>query len=127
MDDHSVWVISADPDIRHLIGLNLSKRGFQATEVTGLDMPLSPWAKPDLIVLDVEPPDESGWATAEALRRRPWAQEVPLLLLLAAVPTTGQLAALQPACWVEKPLAMEALLTLVRETLIGRGEIGKGR
>lgn len=112
-----VWVISPDPDTRRLIGLNLTKRGFRTLEVSSQrEVPLSS-EKPQLIVLDVDPLDESGWEAVEAVRHSPWAQGVPLVLLASAAPTANQLATLQPVHWVEKPLTMDALLALVRERL----------
>jgi DNA-binding response OmpR family regulator len=116
-----VWIISPDPDTRRLIGLNLSRRGFPTMEASPQDALATANAKPQLIVLDVNPPDESGWEAARALRRSPWVQGVPLILLLAAAPRTSQLAPLEPVRWVEKPLAIDVLLVVVREILGGQG------
>ncbi len=121
MDIPMVWIISPDPDTRRLIGLNLSKRGFRILEASPQDGVVSPSEKPQLVILDVEPPDESGWQTARKLRRSSWTQDVPLILLLSSAPAPRRLAPFQPVRWLEKPLAIDALLTLVRESL-GRWE-----
>ena len=117
MDVPMVLVISPDPDSRRLIGLNLSKRGFHTLRVSRQDELALPSAHPQLIIWDVETLDKSGWAATETLRRKPWAQGVPLILIVSAAPTASQLASCQPVRWVEKPLAMDALLALVREIL----------
>jgi hypothetical protein len=46
---------------------------------------------------------------------------VPLILVLAAAPTASRLVPLQPVRWLEKPLAMDALLALVRESVARQG------
>ena len=135
MDEPMIWVISPDPDTRRLIGLNLSKRGFSVLETSPQDG-LVPFggvypersrgaqdrpsgAAPLLIILDVDPPDESGWEAASVLRQSPGLQETPMILLLSAAPAASRLISLQPVRWLEKPLAMDVLLALVRES-VGR-------
>jgi len=112
-----VWVISSDPETRWLIGLNLSKRGLRMLEASTQGGLVPAGAKPHLIILDIDPPDESGWEAASALRHSSWLQGVPLILVLAAAPTASRLVPLRPVRWMEKPLAMDALLALVRESL----------
>jgi DNA-binding response OmpR family regulator len=112
-----IWLISPDSDTRRLIRLNLSKRGFRVLEASSQDELVSSRTKPQLIILDVDPPGKLKREVAEALRRNPWAQGTPLILLLTIAPTPSQLARLQPARWVEKPLAMNVLLASVRECL----------
>jgi len=138
MDEPMIWVISPDPDTRRLIGLNLSKRGFGVLETSLQDGPVPfggvypersrgtqdrpSGAEPLLIILDVDPPDESGWEAASALRQSPGLQETPMILLLSAAPATRRLVPLQPVRWLEKPLAMDGLLALVRQSLGQQGE-----
>jgi DNA-binding response OmpR family regulator len=129
MDVHKIWVVSPDPDTRRLIGLNLNKRGFDVLETSprdGLvpfgfaqDRPSS--AEPLIIIVDVDPPDESGWEAASALRQIPGLQETQMILLLPTAPAAKRLIPLQPVRWLEKPLAMDALLALVRESLGQQG------
>ena len=61
MDVHKIWVISPDPDTRRLIGLNLNKRGFGVLETSPQDGLEPSGAEPQLIILDMDPPGESGW------------------------------------------------------------------
>lgn len=117
MDAPVVWVISSDPDTRRLIGLNLSRRGFRILEASRQDELPASVVPPQLIILDVDLSDEPDWEAAGALRQNPWARGIPLILLLAAVPRVRQLAPFQPVRWVQKPLAMDVLLALVRQSL----------
>jgi len=137
MDIHEIWVISPDPDTRRLIGLNLNKRGFGVLETSPQDG-LVPFggvypeqsrgaqdrpsgAEPRLIILDMDPPGELGWEAATALRQSPRLQGTPMILLLSAAPAARRLVPLQPVRWLEKPLAMDALLALVRQSLGQQG------
>lgn len=121
MDVHRIWVISPDPDTRRLIGLNLNKRGFGVLETSPQDGLVPSGAEPQLIILHVDPPNESGWETASTLRQSPGLQETPMILLLSAAPAHRRLVPLQPVRWLEKPLAMDGLLALVRESLGQQG------
>jgi CheY-like chemotaxis protein len=137
MDEPMIWVISPDPDTRRLIGLNLNKRGLGVLETSPQDgLPPFGGVYPErsrgaqnrpsgaeslLIILDVEPPGESGWEAASVLRQSPGLQETPMILLLSAAPAARRLVSLQPVRWLEKPLAMDALLALVRESLGRQG------
>ena len=122
MDMPLVWVISSDSDARRLIGLNLSKRGLQTREISPKDELAPSGAEPHLIILDSDPAAKVDWRAATALRQDPRLREVPLLLILAAPPTSSRLVPLQPVRWVEKPLDMDALVSLVRESLAWPGE-----
>jgi DNA-binding response OmpR family regulator len=121
MDVHKIWVISSDPDTRRLIGLNLDKRGFGVLETSPQDGLVPSGAEPLIIILDVDPPDESGWEAASVLRQSPGLQGTPMILLLSTAPAARRLVPLQPVRWLEKPLAMDVLLALVRESLGQQG------
>ena len=121
MDVHKIWVISPDPDTRRLIGLNLNKRGFGVLETSPQDGLVPSSAEPLIIILDMDPPDESGWEAASVLRQSPGLQGTPMILLLSAAPTARRLVPLQPVRWMEKPLDMNALLALVRQSLGQQG------
>jgi DNA-binding response OmpR family regulator len=115
MDMPIIWVIGQDPDNRELIGLNLRKRGFRALEGCSQSDLASKSAKPQLIILEVD--DESGWQAAREVRHNSTLQRTPLILLVTAAPSTRRLVPLQPVRWLEKPLAMEAMLAMVKESL----------
>jgi heterodisulfide reductase subunit C/CheY-like chemotaxis protein len=115
-----VWVISPHPNTRQMIGLNLSKRGFRTVEIPAGSVEFAD-AQPDLVILDVEPPDGLSGQAANAVRNSPELQEVPLVLILADAPSASRLAPFQPAHWVKKPLAIDTLLAAVQESLALQG------
>jgi len=112
-----VWVVSPHSSARQMIGLNLSKRGYRIVEASSLVDLKIPSGEPDLIVVDVEPPDESGWEVVRALRQNGSSQGVPLILLLATPPTISRIHSFHPGRWMKKPVDTDALLALVRESL----------
>lgn len=120
MDVPVIWVMSPHPNTQQMIGLNLSKRGFHAVEAHVIDSGCAD-AKPDLVILDVEPPDEPGGQAVTSVRERPELRGVPLVLILADAPSTSRLAPLEPVRWVKKPLAIGSLLTTVQESLAQQG------
>ena len=120
----TIWVMSADPEIRRLIALNLSKRGFHIVESV-FPAPSPPASEtPQLVIVDFNagPSEAHDWEAAQALRQYPVARTAPMLLLLSAPPRAEQLGALQPARWLEKPLAVDTLLNVVRESLSRTGK-----
>jgi DNA-binding response OmpR family regulator len=120
-----IWVVSPDSDTRRLIALNLSKRGLGVLEIRPQDGPVPldlaqdrpSCPEPQLIILDVGSLDEPGWKVAGALRQTLGIQGTTMILLLSAAPAAKRLASLQPVRWLEKPLAMDALLAQVWESL----------
>jgi heterodisulfide reductase subunit C len=115
-----IWVISPHPNTQQMIGLNLSKRGLRTVQVAADGLELAD-AKPDLVILDVEPPDELGGHTTRCVREMPELQGVPLVLILADAPSTSRLKPLEPVRWVKKPLSIGSLLAAVQESLTQQG------
>jgi heterodisulfide reductase subunit C len=120
MDVPLVWVISPHAGTRQLLGLNLSKRGLRVLEAARLDELQAGDAPPQLIVIDVEPPGETGWGAVDAARQARALRQVPLVMLVANAPTIGRLLALRPARWVLKPADTDALLSEVWQSLPDR-------
>jgi DNA-binding response OmpR family regulator len=117
VDAPTVWIISHDPDTRRLISLNLNRRGFQIQEFSSPGELPSSGARPLLIFLDANLPDEPDWEAIGVLRQVPSTSGVTLILLLADAPATSRLAPFQPVRWIEKPLAIDTLLLVAREEL----------
>ncbi|RMF34962.1 MAG: hypothetical protein D6759_05255 [Chloroflexi bacterium] len=111
-----VWIVSADPQIRWLIELNLYERGLRVWGAESIAQLLASAPDPRLVILDLDD-DHMQWVMAEALRRQPWGHAVPLIVLLNTPPSSRCLASLQLADWLEKPFAMGSLLNLVRNAL----------
>jgi heterodisulfide reductase subunit C len=117
MDVPLVWVISPHAATRQVLGLNLGKRGLRVLEAARPDELHPADAEPQLIIVDIEPPDESGWAAVDAARQTPALRQVPVVVLVTHAPTMGRLLALRPARWVQKPADTDVLLSEVWKSL----------
>ena len=117
MDVATAWIISPHASTRQLVGLNLNRRGLKVLEASSPSDLRRSDAEPHLLIVDIDPPNESGWETASSLREDPSLKEVPLILLTADAPTSGRLISLDPARWTSKPIDIQAFLKLVQECL----------
>ena len=78
--------------------------------------------RPDLVLLDLRLPDESGAVLARELRAAPGTARVPILAVTASVLETDRRQALEAGCdgFVEKPISPRDLLAKVRGHLENR-------
>ena len=81
----NVLVVDDDPDIRELIAVKLRRAGYAAAGApdgpTALSI-LRQWP-PDLVVLDVMMPGQSGIEVCREIRQHPPTAGVPVILLTA--------------------------------------------
>jgi CheY-like chemotaxis protein len=92
--------------------LLVAQSGEQALETAGE-------ATPDLILLDVKMPGIDGFETFERLRQSPGTDSIPVIFLsahadLESVERAREIGA---AGYLTKPLDLDKVLALVRETL----------
>ena len=66
---------------------------------------------PDLLLLDINLPDRTGWEVLRALDRRKL--RVPTIVTSAVRPRPGRLDEFQPLAYLPKPFPLESLLRLV--------------
>jgi DNA-binding response OmpR family regulator len=112
----TVLVVEDDPALQHAITRNLSVRGYATTSATTVAEALEQLRRacPDLVLLDIDLPDGSGWEVLRALRAtcRP---APPAIVLSALRPNTRLVTELECAAVLEKPFPMESLLRLAAE------------
>jgi len=82
---HKILVVDDDPDTLRLLGILLTRMGYQTMNaVSGKQaLKLALQEPPDLIVLDVMMPEMDGYETARQLRRRPKTAKIPILMFTA--------------------------------------------
>jgi DNA-binding response OmpR family regulator len=68
-------------------------------------------AQPDLLLLDINLPDQTGWDVLRELRRR--GTEVPTIILSAVRVSHNRLDEFHPIAYLPKPFPIDALLRLV--------------
>jgi DNA-binding response OmpR family regulator len=87
----TVLVADDDPDIIRFVEVNLHLEGYQVEVARdgeqALDKALD--LHPDLVLLDVRMPVIDGFAVCERLRADPRGAAIPVILLTANIPVSG--------------------------------------
>jgi DNA-binding response OmpR family regulator len=115
-----VTIVEDEATLRRIITRNLVSRGLEVQEAETAEeaLRLLRDERPDLLLLDVNLPDRSGWDILRELRSR--GIEVPTIVVSAVHCTPARLDEFRPLAYLPKPFPLEALLRLV----VGRGEDG---
>jgi DNA-binding response OmpR family regulator len=108
-----VLIVEDEATFRRIVARNLTGRGLQVREVDSADAAVGAVAqeKPDLLLLDINLPDRTGWDVLRELRRRE--TEVPTIVISAVRANPSRLAEFQPLAYLPKPFPLEALLRIV--------------
>lgn len=108
-----ILIVEDEATLRRIIVRNLAGRGHlvreAATAAEGGGAVLA--ERPDLLLLDINLPDRSGWDLLRELGRRGVA--VPTVVVSAVRVSPSRLAEFRPLAYLPKPFPIEALLRLV--------------
>lgn len=121
-----ILLVEDDEVLRDLLRRNLVARGHQVfcagdgeTALVYLHaMPI------DLVVLDINLPDQTGWEILRTAQREGWlrpvtlpdgTQKLPVVVLSAVRVSLSRLAEFHPLAYLPKPFPMEAVLRLAAE------------
>lgn len=96
-----------------MIARNLKARGCRIAEAETVTEALTQVSRelPDLLLLDINLPDGSGWDVLRELRNR--GTDVRTIIISAVRVSPNRLAEFQPLAYLPKPFPLEALLRLV--------------
>ncbi|TCS62103.1 response regulator transcription factor [Varunaivibrio sulfuroxidans] len=121
----SILIVEDDEFVRALIALYLENAGYRVVQVgSGHDMFIALEKAPaDLVLLDLNLPDEDGIVLARKLRAR---SGVPLMILTAREHSGDRIAGLEVGAddYVTKSVAPEEFLLRVRNLLARRAGAG---
>jgi DNA-binding response OmpR family regulator len=109
----TILVVEDEATLRQVITRNLEARGHAvrgAETATEALRHLSDWT-PDLMLLDINLPDRSGWDVLRELRER--GVRVPSVIVSAVRVSPARLEEFQPVGYLPKPFPLDALLRLV--------------
>ena len=108
-----VMIVEDEAPLRRIIARNLTGRGVLVEEAGTAEEAVSKVLaeQPDLVLLDVNLPDRSGWDVLRDLSCR--GVEVPVIVVTAVNVTPNRLQEFQPLAYLPKPFPIEALLRLV--------------
>jgi len=117
-DRHRLVVVDDEPELRAMVAEYLGRHGFVVQTAAGgaeLDACMAE-AKPDLLLLDVNMPDEDGFSIARRIRAR---SDVPILMLTAADDVVDRVVGLELGAddYVTKPFDLRELRARIQAIL----------
>jgi DNA-binding response OmpR family regulator len=109
----NVLVVEDDNVLARIIERNLSARGARVLRVASVGEALAAIAvaRPDLMLLDIDLPDRTGWDLLRALQTRDI--RIPAIVVSGTRVTPERLAEFKPVAYLPKPFPLDALLRLV--------------
>jgi DNA-binding response OmpR family regulator len=112
-DYRHILLVEDDASLSDVIGRNLARRGLDVRMATTVSDALRAVAKirPDLLLLDINLPDRSGWELLRALHGQ--GIEIPTIVISATRCTPERLIEFKPLAFLPKPFPLDALLRLV--------------
>ena len=112
----TVLIIEDDAALTHAVARNLTARGYTTwtAETVAAALDALQAHTPDLVLLDIDLPDGSGWEVVRVLRDDGH-PEVPVIVLSALRPNTRLVAETGCVGILEKPFPMDSLLRLIGE------------
>ena len=120
-----VLIVEDEATLRRVMTRNLTGRGLAVSEAESAEAAVDAVThdRPDLILLDINLPDRTGWDVLRELRRRQ--TEVPTIVISAVRANASRMEEFHPLAYLPKPFPIEALLRLVFPCSIGRSELGQ--
>lgn len=115
-----VLVVEDESHLRRIMVRNLVERGYQVDQAGTVAEALSACAaaRPDVVVLDINLPDASGWDVLRGLSER--GLSVPRVVATSAVPLSrNRIAEFKPLAFLQKPFPIDALLRAVEHAAAG--------
>ena len=117
-----VWVVDDDEEMNHAIGLMLKLLDCEVTSFHSAGLAaqtLLTGKTPDLLILDINLPEVSGWDLLEFLRRRKEWKGLPIVMLSSESADTQLEKARQLGAdtYLVKPVTIEELDEAIRTAL----------
>ena len=118
-----ILLVDDEPRLRQAIARSLSARGYQVQEAAtaGEALSLADSRRIDLMLLDVNLPDATGWDVLRALNER--GETLRTVVFSAVPPSRSRIVEFAPFGVLHKPFPNGALLSLVERA--DRGDEAK--
>ncbi|MHB1131544.1 MAG: response regulator transcription factor [Chloroflexota bacterium] len=111
----NILVVEDENILRRLIVRNLASRGHTVRGAATAEEALRSLEAdpPDLLLLDINLPDRTGWDVLRELRQR--GQAIPTVVVSAVRVGPARLGEFQPLAYLPKPFPLEVLLRIARQ------------
>jgi two-component system phosphate regulon response regulator PhoB len=121
MKTATILVVDDEAAIREMIGYALRRSAFEAVEAESADEALVQITEvnPDLILLDLMLPGQSGIELARRLRRDDHARDIPIIMLTARAEEDAKILGLEAGAddYVTKPFSPRELIARIKALL----------
>lgn len=109
----TVLLVEDETPLRTIIGRNLTRRGHRLIAVDSVGDAIAEMTArlPDVVVLDVNLPDGTGWEVLRWLRAI--RHHVAVIVYSAVPPSAKRLAEFKPDAVLTKPFPMDCLIELI--------------
>src|ERR1700730_12443401 len=106
---HKVLLVEDEATLRGIMARNLSARGHEVAEAgcVGEALDRLNEEQPDLLLLDINLPDRTGWDLLQHLRAKD--NQVPVVIVTAVRMNPTRLAEFKPLACLPKPFPLEAM------------------
>jgi DNA-binding response OmpR family regulator len=125
-----VLIADDDPEILNLTRSLLRRRGFEVTEASDGDEAIRQVLenRPDLVILDVMMPGQSGWEVCRSIRETDSLKSTGVIMLTGVGPRMNEMTSpLYGAdAYLDKPFEFEALDLLITQVLEKRRQAKAG-
>jgi two-component system alkaline phosphatase synthesis response regulator PhoP len=121
-----ILIVEDDTDIAELIATNLTRENYQVKAVVhgyeAIDMVRE--YQPDLILLDIMLPDESGFEVCKVLKKDPMTERIPVIVVSAKGEDADVVTGLELGAddYIVKPFSPSVLVARVNRILKKRSE-----
>ena len=114
-----ILVVDDDVTVSKLVRRNLEDEDTQVVEAaTGLDcIRMLYETRVDLILLDMNLPDFSGWGILSLLRLSEPLSHIPVIIVSVEPPNTALVEQLRPDDYIQKPFDTRDLMMRVRKVI----------
>ena len=123
----SILLVEDEPRLRQTLARSLAGRNFQVVEVTTAGGAIAAVTNRrfDLMLLDINLPDATGWDVLRGLRRAE--RQLSVVVMSAVPPNPARVREFRPFGILHKPFPIDALLRLIHSAcaaaeLQGRAE-----
>jgi len=110
-----ILLVGDEAMLRRVIARNLRGRGFavREAELANDAIAMALVQAPDLMLLDINLPDRTGWDVLRELRQR--GLTIPTIIVSAVRVSQSRLDEFHPLAYLPKPFPLEALLRIVSQ------------
>ncbi len=118
---HKILVVDDDPDIRRLVETVLEREGFTVDSAASAAefFKMLPQFKPELVVLDLQLPDEDGFGIVKKLRQNPATTGLSVVMLTVQSVDSYKIAGLEIGAddYIVKPFNQGEFVARIRAVL----------